>query len=166
MDSIPKPEETGGAGTQTAAAGKLEVVTDTPAYASPLSDTLYGLAATNTKLSGSDVTTKVIAASVSQLTQDLQVTRKELKEARVELNATKDALATANQDKAVLGERLANLAGARHLRNIAIMIGTALAGFGFKFVTGPSPSIGYVLLGTGAFMILIAWFVGPMKSKP
>jgi len=168
MEQIPEPEETGGAGTQAATTAKqntLELIPDVPVYGSNLSDTLRGLAATNTRLMGGDAGTKLLVAGVSTLTQDLQSTKQELQETRKTLSETKDALATANQDKAVLVERLSNLGGIRHLGNLAIVIGTALLGFGYKLIASDL-SVGFALFGTGTLMILLAWFAGPMKSKP
>jgi len=162
---IPDPQKSGGAGTQAAASApaNVTVLDDTPAYGTHITDALRGLAATNTKRMGGDVGAQLLVASVSTITDDLQSTKRELRETRQNLDKTKDELAATRVENGVLKERLSNLNGIRHLRNIGIVIGTALFGYGLK-MNSPG-NIGHSLMAIGILMILLSWFAGPGKLK-
>jgi hypothetical protein len=169
-DGIPSMPDTGVAGTQAATGTPIavSVVDEKAGYSQDLVGTIQGLAAARPRSMGGEMAAQLLAAGFKSLDEQLKETKADLKIVRGKLEVANASLAKANQDKAVLGDRLETLRGIRHLNNLMIAIGTLVLSFGGRLVADATSSryVGFVLLGIGLLMILIGWFSAPPRPKP
>ena len=159
--AVAVPPESGSAGTQQAA--KPGAAPD-PAEVNPVLEGLpmvqavIGLAASRSRGLGGEITAGLLAGAFHQTAQDYQECKLELKATRRELDDTRKSLAKAETDNAVLRHRLSDASTSRHLKNLLILIGTAVIGFGIDAYRNQLNTSALGLCVVGALLILIAWF--------
>lgn len=158
VPEIPRPTETGSAGTQESASMTLVAPEPPrPLDGLPISQRVEGLAASRPRSMGGEVAAGLIAGSFTQLSHELSEARQQLKETQRDLHASQDALAGCRERSAVLDERVRASTRDRHLRNLCIAIGTALIGIAIEFVRNKLETTGYILGFLGALLLLFGW---------
>lgn len=158
MTEIPKVDDAGSEGSQVASSVELLPPEKTnPFEQQPIEEAARGLAATNARSLGGEVGARFMAASVSHLSNDLQVTKRELSETREKLEVTRNELSKANVDVSVLREKISSISGVRHLKNISITAGTILFGIAIDFSRNEFNSMSVVLAGIGLLLVVMGW---------
>lgn len=155
---IPKPEDTGSDGTQKVAGEVVKATSESPVDGLPIAQRVEGLAATKYRSMGGEVAAGLMAGCFSQLSHELQETKKELKETRNDLSDVRDELSKCKERAAVLSERVQSNVRGRHLRNICITVGTALIGFAVELMRNKFDKFSYVSGFLGFLLILFGWF--------
>jgi len=156
---IPKPNETGSAGTQqTGTASVAPVEKESPLQGLPITEVVEGLAATRSRSMGGEVAANLIAGSFTQLSHNYQETRQELRNTRLELERAQKELSGSKTKTAVLQERVNNVFRERHLKNLSITAGTVLIGLGIEFYRNNLEKASYVVAGLGLLLIFLGWF--------
>lgn len=159
MTEIPKPTDTGSAGTQLAGSGELvTVVKESPLTGLPISQRVEGLAATHSRSMGGEVAASLIAGSFTQLSHDLQATKQELSDTRQELKQTHGELSNAKTRVAVLEERVITTEREKHLKNFSITVGTVLIGIGIELYRNNLDRLGFIVGGLGLLLVFLGWF--------
>lgn len=159
MTEIPKPKETGSAGTQqTGPTGVVPIEQQSPLQGLPITEVVEGLAATRSRSMGGEVAANLIAGSFTQLSHNYQETRQELRNTRLELARVQDDLSDYKTKTAVLQERVNNEFRERHLKNVSITAGTVLVGIGIEFYRNNLEKASYVVAGLGLLLIFLGWF--------
>lgn len=159
MTDIPKPDETGSAGTQqTGTAGVVPAEQESPLQGLPITQIVEGLAATRSRSMGGEVAANLIAGSFTQLSHNFQETKQELHSTRRELERTREELSGYKIKAAVLQERVSYLFRDRHLKNLSITVGTVLIGLGIEFYRNNLEKTSYIVTGLGALLIFLGWF--------
>lgn len=159
MTEIPKPTDTGSAGTQQVGTG--EIVTgakESPFQGLPITRRVEGLATTHSRSMGGEVAANLIAGSFSQISHDLQTTRQELSETRTELKQALGELSETKSRAAVLEERANAAERDKHLKNLSITAGTALIGIGIELYRNNFDKFGYIVGGFGVLLAILGWF--------
>lgn len=159
MTKIPKPTDTGSAGTQQIGTGEIVPVDkESPFLRLPITQKVEGLAATHSRSMGGEVAANLIAGSFSQLSHDLQTTRQELNETRTELRQALGELSKSEAKAAVLEERANAAERDKHLKNLSITAGTALIGIGIELYRNNFDKFGYIVGGFGVLLVIFGWF--------
>ena len=162
---IPKPVDTGSAGTQASTAADAAIPTVfAPFEGLPISRRVEGLAASKPRSMGGEVAASLIAGSFAQLSQELTDARGELKTTRSTINELKDALSECRERAVVLAERVRSYARDRHRRNVYIMVGTAIVGLGADFLRSDLDKQGLICGLLGLLLLAIGWFSGPKED--
>lgn len=166
MSDIPKPTDTGSAGTQQPGTiTALVAEPSRPLEGLPIAQRLEGLAAARPRSMGGEIAASLVAGSFTQLSNDLNETRRDLQGTQQELRSSQDALAECQVKAAVLDEKVKANSRERHLRNLSIAIGTALIGFAIELTRHNLDAVGYVLGGVGVLLLLFGWFSVPKEAK-
>ncbi len=159
MNEIPKPTETGSAGTQQAGTSALVTVTEeSPLSGLPITQRVEGLAASHPRSMGGEVAANLIAGSFSQLSHDLQTTRDELNSTRGELKQALTDLSDIRIRAAVLEERANAAERDKHLKNLSIATGTILIGIGIELYRNNFDKFGFIVGGLGLLLVILGWF--------
>jgi hypothetical protein len=159
VTEIPKPTETGSAGTQQAGTGALVTIAEeSPLSGLPITQRVEGLAATHPRSMGGEVAANLIAGSFSQLSHDLQTTRDELNNTRGELKQALNDLSNTRTRAAVLEERASTAERDRHLKNLSITAGTVLIGIGIELYRNDFNKFGIIIGGLGLLFVFLGWF--------
>lgn len=162
---IPKPTDTGSAGTQNAAATDSAAPSAlAPFEGLPISRRVEGLAASRPRSMGGEVAAGLIAGSFTQLSQELTDARDDLKTTRSHIRELNDALLECRERAAVLAERVKSFARDRHLRNLCIVVGTALVGLGLDLLRSTLKMPGWICISSGAVLLIFGWFFGPKED--
>lgn len=157
-EEIPKPTDTGSAGTQQAGTGEIVAIAkESPFAGLPITQRVEGLAATHSRSMGGEVAANLIAGSFSQLSYDLHTTRQELGDVRQELKQTIGELSHAKTRAAVLEERANAAERDRHPRNISITVGMALIAIGIDLYRSNFDKFGYIIGGFGCLLVILGW---------
>lgn len=130
-----------------------------------MAQAIEGLAASNVRAFGTEVTSALIAGATSQLASELQYAKQEISDLRKENNNLKDGFSESKIECAVLKERIHTYRASRHLRNFGIAVGTVLIGVSFKLFQNAETSYGYISLAVGALLLVLGWFSVPRGSK-
>lgn len=162
LNEIPKPTDTGSAGTQQAGIGVLVVSEKSPLNGLPITNRVEGLAAAHPRSMGGEVAANLIAGSFSQLSHDFQTTRQELKDTRGELKGVVGELLEVKIRAAVLLERANASERDRNLKNLGITTGTILIGLGIELYRNSFEKFGYIVGGLGLLLLVLGWF--PQKG--
>lgn len=158
MTDIPNPVETGSDGTQKTGIENITIPeTVSPLHGLPMIKTLEGLTANKSRGLGGEIVANLLTGSFSQLSHDLQETKKDLQSTRKELSYVQQELSSCKERAAMLQERVNNFTQDRHLRNICISAGTILIGLGIEFLSKIGDS-SYIIMVLGAALILFGWF--------
>jgi hypothetical protein len=156
---IPKPEDTGSAGTQRATTE--EVILDdkrSPLSGLPIAHTVEGLAATRSRSLGGEVAAGLIAGSFAQMSYDFQTIKQELYNTREEQKSILKELSEVKTENAVLKERLRVQPKGRLLRKLIITIGTVLIPIGIELYRNNFDKLGYIVGAFGVLLLLFGWF--------
>lgn len=126
---IPHPLDTGSSGTQTPTGDEVTLLeASSPFRGVPIAQAIEGLAATKARSLGGDVGATLLAGSFTQLTHDLETTRRALRLKENDFQRVTNELATSTTHAAVLDERLGSISRNQRIRQLAVFAGTALAG--------------------------------------
>lgn len=159
MTEIPKPTDTGSAGTQQVGTGEIVTVAkESPFLGIPITQRVEGLVATHSRRMGGEVAANLLAGISSQLSHDLQTTRQELNEMRTELKQSLGELSDTKIRAAVLEERANAAERDKHLKNLSITAGTALIGIGIELYRNNFDKFGYIVGGFGVLLVILGWF--------
>lgn len=155
-DEIPKPSDSGSDGSQIVVDSEPKF---TPPEQLPIAHTVQGIASSKSRAFGSEVTSALIAGITSQLSTELQYSKGENSRLQDKNEELSQQLSKEQVMTAVLGERLKAFQTTRHLRNIGIAVGTALATTSIVlFDTDQFQSYGFASLGLGLVLLLAGWF--------
>ena len=166
MTEIHEPEDSGSSGTQERGKEISSAInTESPLYGLPITRTVEGLAATNSRSLGGEVAANLIAGSFTQISHELQQTKNDLKQVRNELNETKDELTDNKINSAILYERVNSLTSGRHLHNLSITAGTVLISIGIEFYRNSFEKISFIISGLGSLLVLFGWLSHKKETK-
>ena len=158
MPDIPQPDDTGSAGTQEIATQQEFLpASDGPVGGLTIAETVTGLAATKSRSLGGEVAANILASAVSQVSYDLQETRRELQEARQRLSGVQEELSKCKTEAAVLTERIRAHARGRHLKNLSITAGTTLVGISVELHRNDLVKLSLIIGGLGVLLMLFGW---------
>lgn len=157
----PKPTDSGSDGSQVENDEIIEFDESNYLPVLPLAGAMNGIAASNSKAFGSsEVASAMVLGITNQLNSDLNICRLENRTLQAKLETERDIHSKAKANNAVLKERILSFHQHRHLRNIAIAIGTTMLIGSIKlFSTQEYHDYGYVSLIFGALLVVIAWFL-------
>ena len=134
MADIPEIKNAGSTGEQKDTPGDLIIPDSTnPFQRQPLVETVQGLAATRFRSMGGEAAANLISASFTHFANELAATKSELESTRQTLNSTRAELAQCQAKIGILKERVLSNSDGRHLRNVAMVGGTALLGIAIEF---------------------------------
>lgn len=158
-DAVPNPPEGVGArGNQEASTSTALAAETLPAFSpQTLHDAIGGIAAHRPRSMGTEAAATMVAASFFQANADLAAARREVAAHRQELRDKAEECSVLRVDLAVSRERLGASAREKTLRNVCIVAGTAVTGFGLDLVRSSSYVFGASLIVIGASLLLFGW---------
>ena len=162
--AMPVPDMSGSTGSQLEADTSQVLLEARPLHGLHLVSVIEGLAATNTKSFGGDVPAALIAAAARQMAHecsDLKIENRGLTD-RVE--SLRDTLETSRTRNAVFSERIRSEGKNKHLRNLAITVGTSLIGVGIALSRPGSDAYSISALVFGVLLLVLGWFSGPKEE--
>lgn len=115
---MPEPKDTGSSGAQEVATAIVPVGKESPLKGLPIAEALEGLAATRSRSLGGEIAAHVISATFTQLSEDLQKTKRDLKDNQEELKRSVKEFYNVKEENAVLKERLRTQSKEGRFRNI------------------------------------------------
>lgn len=155
MAEIPQPDDSGSSGTQKPTSAEvLSIDKVSPLDGLPIAAAVEGLATTRSKSLGGEVAASLLAGSFTQLSYDLQRTRKQLDEAYNRLDEAERELSDAKTRVAVLEERVQSLSRERHRKNVSIASGMLLVSIGIELSRNNLASYGIILIILGVLLVL------------
>lgn len=161
-DEIPKPSDSGADGTQLESKYLPDLVEANEL--NNLAHTIKGIAASNARAFGSEVTSALIAGATSQLASELHYSRTEASKLHKKIDDLNETLKLSMIENAVLNERISASHQTRYLRNIAITVGTTLMTTSIPlFDSTKYHFYGFVSLIIGAILVIIGWY-SPAKG--
>lgn len=161
QERIPLPDRSGSDGSQIEAdANTQELVPATP-IAMPMADVITGLASSNSRAFGGEVTSALIAGVASQMSNDLRQTKAELSSERIKAETSASDLANERIKSAVLSERIHAFQATRHIKNVGVAVGTMLLGTGVQLSRTGNAPVGITAAIIGAVLVLISWVSVP-----
>lgn len=163
--AVPKPVETGVAGTQQPASGVAVEPVVSPFEQLPVVRAISGLAAQHPRAFGPETQSGLVLAIVQQLEFDLHQSKDDVRRLRQELEVVKGELSDLRVENGRLEEKYQNEVGARNRKNIAIAIGTAAFTLGLGLLDTPNIRYGVGLLAVGALLVLTNWLPWPKGSR-
>ena len=159
MAEIPEIEETGSTGAQQPASKEITPAhPESPFSPGPMSEVVNGLASSRPRSMGGEVAANLLAGSFAQLSNELAETKADLRATHETLDATRTNLSECETREAVLQERVSTAIGGRHLRNVALVGGTALLGIGLELGRSKAETLSLLVGGIGLLLILMGWF--------
>ena len=167
MTFVPEPEDSGSSGTQTAATALVsETPPERPIAGQPIEQAVVGLAATRSRSMGGEVAAGLIAGSFSQISHELSETRIELRDVRIQLDKARDSLQDEKVINAELKGKLNSAENEKAIRNVCLVAGTAIVGFGIDQARSNQLVAGIILILVGIILSLVGWFsVGGRGQK-
>lgn len=157
----PETTDSGSDGKQEGADSSAELVEATQLQELPMVRTIKGLAASNNRAFGGEITSALIAGATTQLASELQYSKNENTKLKNKFDQTTELLTEFRIENAILKEKIQSFQLGRHLSNVGIVVGTRLFGIGLELVNNNYGSYGYVGVGTGILLILLGWFSTP-----
>lgn len=158
LTDIPISENKGSSGGQISPQSGHEIIEKVPFQ--DMSRVVQGLAANKSKSFGGEIGASLLAASFSQMANDLESKNIEIKELRDKLENKSDELHKWKQRASVLEERVEANGKIRTLGNIAITLGTALLGISIELYRNSLTVQSYVVTSIGVGLMLLGWFTG------
>lgn len=161
---MPTPDNPGSSGEQSAATG--EYLPAEPQTGLHLVDAIEkGLAASPSALGGFG--SIMLAGAARQLENENQLLKSENFRLRQSLETRRDALEDERIRVAVLTERVASERSNRHLRNLGISVGAAIASAGLLRTPPMSDEYSIALTIGGALLLIVSWFspINPQKTS-
>lgn len=163
--AIPIPDRSGSHGRQMPADVSQILREARPLQGLHLATTIEGLASSNTRAFGGDVSAALIGAAARQMASecgDLRNTNQRLHD-RIETH--RDELETVRIQNAVLSEKISSEGRNKHLRNFSITVGTALIGVGVTLSRAGQDGYSVGALVFGALILVLGWMSGPKEQK-
>lgn len=158
-EEIPEPADSGSDGTQKEGEQSLELFEASQFDGENIVQAIQGLAATNTRVFGSEATSALIAGIASQSASDVRYFKGAAHQLQNKVDELSENLSTVKIDNAVLKERINSSRKIRHLRNLGIAIGTLLLSASIPlFDSSDYQNYGLGTLVVGAILILMGWF--------
>ncbi len=160
MTEIPENEETGSTGEQQSTSVELIPVDQESPFQpeEPIPEAVRGLAADRSRSFGGEVGTRLIAAVVTQTSNELADAKSELRDSRETLESTRKDLSRCEIREAVLQERVSESNRGRHLRNISITGGMILLGVAFKLSETEFDALSVLIGVLGAVLVFGGWY--------
>ena len=168
MTEIPEIDETGLTGEQQSEPAPGELILpnqESPFRPAPMEETVRGLAATKARSMSGAVAANLISGAFAQLSSDYAEAKSELGTTRANLDSTRKELSNCQIREAVLKERVSTDTHGRHLRNVAIVVGTSLLGIGFELNRNNADVPSLLAGGMGLLLIIMGWFWPRSESK-
>lgn len=162
--NIPEPPDSGSNGKQVKADIAEGVVMLQPVGRS-MANTITGLAATNARAFGSEITSALIAGATSQMSHELDQTRQELRDQRIKNEKLASELSNEKIKRAVLTERIDSFRSSRHLKNVSIAAGSLFFGTGVKLIDSGSTAYGVAGVAIGTLLIIFSWSSAPKGGE-
>lgn len=160
ITEIPKPKDSGSDGNQQREVESHKMI-QPQSIGQPLTQAIVGLAASNTRAFGSEVTSTLVAGAMSQMSIELENTRQELAMQRDKNEKLFLELSSERVNSAVLAERIDSFRSSRHMKNLGVAAGTILFGLGFQLIRGGSSQLGIASIIGGGLLIIVSWFSVP-----
>ena len=165
MAEIPIIEESGATGNQEVASKELTLDDSTAVLPPmPIASAIRGLASSKAKHMGGEFVAAVVSSSFDQLSNDLQSTKRELRDSQSRMDFYRDELSTSEKLVAVLEERVSNSNRQRHLRNTAISGGSIFLGLAVNLQPDTLGVLPFIIGGVGFLFVLAGWFL-PLPEK-
>lgn len=163
LTEVPKLSDSGSDGNQIKADVNYELISAKP-LTNQGAQAIIGLAASNAKYLGGEVTSALVVGVTSQMSAELSQTKQELVAMRDKNEALMHALADERIKKAVLIERIEGFNSTRHLKNIGIAIGGILLGIGVKLIGDNVQPYGLAAIIVGSLLLIAGWFSTPKEG--
>lgn len=161
---IPEPADSGSDGSQIKADTTNGLVPSRP-VAPPMARAIVGLAASNSRAFGGEIASVLIAGATSQMSTELDESKKELAVLRKKIERIVGELSDERVAKAVLVERIEAYRSTRHLKNIGIAVGTLLLGTGIQLIRNEAGLYGLACVVIGALLLLLGWHSAPKGGE-
>lgn len=162
-NQIPVPDDSGSSGEQEPASSGAEVIPAQPQQGLPLADAVEGLASSRSRSLG-EVGSVMIAAATRHIADENQELKTDKKNLQEQLANQRNELESARTRIAVLVERLDAVKGNKHVRNLAITVGTALASAGVMLSRDGINNYSVGMIVAGSLLLLVSWFA-PSKGS-
>jgi len=158
-ENIPKPKDSGSDGSQVEDNESTELVESNQLSELSLAHTIKGIAASNTRALGTEVTSALIAGATTQMASELQYSKSENQKLQNKIDVLNEHLSDEKVENAVLKERITSSHQHRHLRNLGIAVGTTMLTVSIPlFDSQQYQTYGYVSLAIGALLVAMGWF--------
>lgn len=165
-NEIPKPSDSGADGTQVESKQLQNLVEAIPLNQLSLADTLKGITSSNARAFGGETLSSIITGITSHLNYELHFSKNEVINLNKKIEDLQTTLERTKIDNAVLNERITTSQQSRHLRNLAITIGTTLMTTSIPlFDSTKYTYYGFVSLIIGAVLIITGWSSSPLKGE-
>lgn len=167
MVDIPDTPDSGTLGTQLESVESIDraLVQTQPSAGHPIEQTVQGLAATKSRSLGGEVAANLLAGSVSQLSYEANNARADARSLQVKLDDARERLSDERVRSAELQVLLSSAEDEKKLRNVCLIAGTAIAGFGIDQVRSENVVVGSVLTFLGVVLALAGWFSFGRRTK-
>lgn len=160
LEQVPEPSDTGVKGVQTLDQSTQSISESPPLSELPLARRIEGLASTHARSMGGEVSAALIAGAMNQIAQDHGEIKNELSSCRGLIDTMRSQLSDCRERKAVIEERLRNERNNKHLRNLAITIGTALIGVAIELYSNDFIKESVIVFALGAILLVLGWLTG------
>ena len=159
----PEPPDSGTDGLQVGVPSEF-VISQTMPVHNQLAHVIHGLASSNTRAFGGEVSAALIAGATNQIAAELTQTKMDLAQLRTKYESLSSTLSDERIEKAILGERIEAFRSIRHQKNIGISIGTILVGIGIQMIRSEAtwPGIGAIFIG--ALLLIVGWITVPKEG--
>jgi hypothetical protein len=162
---MPTPDWSGSKGRQNSTDGSQLLSEARPLQGLHVANTLEGLASSNTKAFGGDISAAFIAAATRQLASDCADLKNENARLQGRVENHRDDLEVARIENAVLVEKISSEGRNKHLRNFSITVGTALIGVGVTLSRAGQDGYSVGALVFGCLILALGWIAGPKVQK-
>jgi hypothetical protein len=168
--SIPEPSSSEVGGTQLPGSADRPFIeselVESPMEGLTIAGTVQGLAASNPRSFGGEVTAKIIAGTISETLRQLTTEKRDHALTRATLDCVRAELTDERISSATISERLRSTARIRHFSNFGVAAGSAIVGFGIELSNSPgSTPMGTTLVALGLCMIILCFFLSPSNSQ-
>lgn len=163
---VPENEETGSTGEQQSSSVELiPVDQESPFPLAPIAEAVQGLAADRSRSFGSEVATRLMAAVVTQSSNELADTKSELRASREKLESTRKELSRCETKEAVLQERVSESNRGQLRRNISIAGGMILLGVAFNLSESEFDPLSLLIGALGLVLVIVGWYRRASESS-
>lgn len=160
QSEIPEPKDSGSDGQQVRAE-ESEEISLPQQVGQPMSKTIAGLAASNSRAFGGEVASALIAGATSQMSVELDQAREELTRQRERNDQLNREISAEKIKSAVLAERINSFRSTRHLKNLGIATGSLIFGIGIQLIKSGSLESGVAGIALGTLLLLFSWLSVP-----
>jgi len=129
-------------------------------------DAVTGIAASKSRSLGSDAASAIVAASMSQMSRELESERKSNSDLRDKIEMMTSQMGEERSKVAVLEERVRSEQRTKNLRNLCILIGTSMVVFAIELYANELLKYAAPTSGFGVLLLAYGWFSsGRAKTK-